>query len=58
VPSSTEKQILQEARLGLKKINFFVDDSEEEVLEKLTSDTPGEDGQPTGLAVVKSSWSV
>ena len=53
VPSSTEKQILQEAGLGLKKIKFFVDDSEEEVLQKLTSDTPGEDGQPAGFPQLK-----
>ena len=53
VPSSTENQFLQEAGLGLKKIKFSVDDSEEEVLEKRTSDTPGEDGQPTGFPQLK-----
>ena len=53
MPSSTDKKILQEAGLGLKNIKFFVDDSEEEVLEKLTSDTPGEDGHPTGFPQLK-----
>ena len=53
VPSSTEKQLLQQAGLGLKKIRFFVDDSEEEVLEKLTSDVPGDDGLPTGFPQLK-----
>lgn len=47
VPSSTENQILQQAGLGLKKINFFVDDSVEDVVEKLTSDEAGDDGLPS-----------
>ena len=53
VPSSTEKQILQQTGLGLKKIRLYVDDSEENVLEKLTSDTLGEDGLPIGFPQLK-----
>ncbi|CAH3175188.1 unnamed protein product [Porites lobata] len=53
VPSSSEKQILQQAGLGLKKINFFVDENEEEVVEKLTSDMPGDDGHPIGFPQLK-----
>ena len=53
VPSSTEKQILQQAGLGLKKVRFFVDDSEEEVVKKLTSDEPGDDGIPNGFPQLK-----
>ena len=44
---------MQQAGLGLKKIKFFVDDSEEEVTEKLTSDVPGDDGLPTGFPLLK-----
>ena len=53
VPSSSEKQILQQAGLGLKKIKFFVDENEEEVVEKLTSDMPGDDGHPIGFPQLK-----
>ena len=53
MPSSTEKQILQQAGLGLKKVRFFVDDSEEEVVKKLTSDEPGDDGIPNGFPQLK-----
>lgn len=37
VPSSHEKQILQKAGLGIKKIQFSADDDEKAVLEKITS---------------------
>ena len=53
VPSSSEKQILQQAGLGLKKIKFFVDENEEDVVEKLTSDMPGDDGHPIGFPQLK-----
>ena len=57
VPSSSEKQILQQAGLGLKKIKFFVDENEEEVVEKLTSDMPGDDGHPIGFPQLKEGKS-
>jgi len=48
-PFSAEKQVLQEAGLGLKKICFFVDDSKVEVKEKLKSDTLDDNGKPMGF---------
>lgn len=48
VPSSSEKQILQQAGLGLKNIKFFVE-NEEDIVEKLTSDMPGDAGHPIGF---------
>ena len=53
MPCSSEKQILQQAGLGLTKIKFFVDENEEQVVEKLTSDMPGDDGHPIGFPQLK-----
>ena len=53
VQPSSEKQILQQAGLGVKKIKFFVDENKEEVLEKRTSDMPGDDGHPIGFPQLK-----
>ena len=38
IPSSSEKQVLQKAGLGSKKIKFYADDDEKTVVEKITSD--------------------
>ena len=38
VPSANEKQILQKAGLGIKKITFEYDDDEKAVVEKIASD--------------------
>ena len=38
IPPSSEKQVLQNAGLGSKKIEFYVDDDEKTVMEKITSD--------------------
>ena len=54
-PPSAEKQILQQAGLGLKKIRFFVDDSEVEVKEKLTSDILDDNGEPMGFPQLKEA---
>ena len=54
-PSSAEKQVLQQAGLGLKKIRFFVDDSEVEVKEKLTSDILDDNGEPMGFLQLKEA---
>ena len=53
-PTSTEKEILFGAGLGLKKIKLHVDDDEENVLDKITSDVIGEDGRPLGFPALKS----
>lgn len=74
MPSSTKKQFLQQAGLSLKRIKFFVDDNEEEVVEKLAMSqaTMGFPQLKEGkgfemmscvsnsrdLAAIKSSWSV
>ena len=54
-PSSGEKQVLQQAGLGLKKIRFFVDDSEVEVKAKLTSDMVDDSGEPMGFPQLKEA---
>ena len=54
-PSSAEKQVLQQAGLGLKKIPFFVDDSEVEVKEKLTSYILDDNGEPMGFPQLKEA---
>ena len=57
-PSSAEKQVLQQAVLGLKLIPFFVNDSEVEVKEKLTSDILDDNGEPMDLSATKGNQGV
>lgn len=47
--SSAKKQVLRQPGLGLKKINFFSDDDEKDVLEKITSEVLDENGVPMGF---------
>ena len=53
-PSSAEKELLFKAGLGLKKIKLEVEDDEQTVLEKLTSDVNGEDSRPLGFPALKT----
>ena len=53
-PTSSEKQILKKAGLGLKKIKLLASDNEEDVLKKLTSDVLNERRQPSGFSLLKN----
>lgn len=54
VPSATEKQVLQKAGLGIKKIKFDVDSDEKAVLETITSsEVNSETGQTIGFSALK-----
>lgn len=54
VPSSTaEKQVLQKAGLGSKKIKFDVDDNETTVIEKLTCSDADDNGDVCGFPKLK-----
>lgn len=56
VPSSTEKQILQKAGLGIKRIKFETDNDEKAVLETITSsEVNSETGQTIGFPKLKES---
>ena len=53
IPTSTEKQILHQAGLGMKKIKLEASDSEEQVLQKIISDEQDENGQIVGFPQLK-----
>ena len=48
-PTSAEKTVLHQAGLGCKRIKLLSDDTEEEVLNKLTSDAKDEFGNTVGF---------
>lgn len=49
VPSNIEKQQLSKAGLGLRRIQLNLEDSEEEVIEKLSSDELSDERDPTSF---------
>ena len=54
VPTATEKQVLQKAGLGIKKIKFEIDSDEKAVLETITSsEVNSETGQTIGFSKLK-----
>ena len=54
VPTATEKQVLQKAGLGIKKIKFEIDSDEKAVLETITSSEVNSDtGQTIGFSKLK-----
>ncbi len=53
-PSSFDKQILFKAGLGVKKIKLDLEDNEQRVLDKITSDTKEASGNPLGFPQLKS----
>ena len=54
VPTATEKQVLQKAGLGIKKIKFEIDSDEKAVLETITSsEVNSETGQTIGFSKPK-----
>jgi len=55
IPSSTEKQVLFHAGLGMKKIKLDLEDKEEDVLEKVTCGDRGDDGEIKGFPQLKES---
>lgn len=55
IPSSTEKQVLFHAGLGLKKIKLDLEDKEQDVLEKVTCGDRGDDGEIKGFPQLKES---
>ena len=54
IPNPTQKQVLQKAGLGLKKIVFNLEDTEEEVYAKLTSSELDEDKNTIGFPQLKN----
>ena len=54
IPSSTEKQVLFHAGLGMK-IKLDLEDKEQDVLEKVTCGDRGEDGEIKGFPQLKES---
>ena len=52
--TATEKKTLHQAGLGCKKIKLLVDDSEEAVLDKLTSDAKDEYGSTVGFPQLRT----
>ena len=55
IPSSTEKQVLFHAGLGMRKIKLDLEDKEEDVLEKITCGDRGDDGEIKGFPQLKES---
>ncbi|CAB4042845.1 Arylsulfatase B, partial [Paramuricea clavata] len=53
-PSSVDKQILYKAGLGVKKIKLDLEDNEQTVLDKITSDTNDTLGNPLGFPQLKT----
>ena len=54
VPTATEKQVLQKAGLGIKRIKFEIDSHEKAVLETITSsEVNSETGQTIGFSKLK-----
>ena len=53
-PSSVNKQILFKAGLGMKKIKLDLEDDEQTVLHKITSDTNDAMGNPMGFPQLKT----
>lgn len=53
IPTSTEKQLLHQAGLGLKKIKLEATDDETTVLRKITSNEQNEEGQIVGFPQLK-----
>ncbi|KXJ10283.1 hypothetical protein AC249_AIPGENE17508 [Exaiptasia diaphana] len=53
VPTASERQALMRSGLGLKKIKLELDDNEETVIRKITSDEADDDGQPKGYPKLK-----
>ena len=49
IPSSTEKQVLFHAGLGIKKIKLDLEDKEQDVLEKITCGDGDNDGEIKGF---------
>ena len=54
-PSSFDKQILFKAGLGVKKIKLDLEDNEQTVLDKITSDTKDASGNTMGFPQLKHS---
>ena len=55
IPSSTDKQVLFHAGLGMKKIKLDLEDDEHDVLEKITCGDKGDDGEIKGFPQLKES---
>jgi len=53
-PTTTEKNMLLQAGLGCKKIKLLADDTEEDVLNKLTSDAKDEFGNTLGFPQLRT----
>lgn len=53
-PTSVEKQILFKAGLGLKKIKLDLEDDENAVKEKITSDALDSQGEPEGFPALRT----
>lgn len=53
VPSTQEKEILNRAGLGMKKITLNYEDDEDKVVSKLSSDKKGPDGKLEGFPKLK-----
>ena len=56
-PTSVEKQILFKAGLGLKKIKLDLEDDENTVKEKITSDALDSQGEPEGFPTLRTCGS-
>jgi len=53
-PTTTEKNMLLQAGLECKKIKLLAEDTEEDVLNKLTSDAKGEFGNTLGFPQLRT----
>ena len=53
IPMATEKQVLFQAGLGVKKIKLDLDDDEHSVLEKITCGDKVDDGEIKGFPQLK-----
>ena len=53
-PTSVEKQILFKAGLGLKKITLDLEDDENTVKEKISSDALDSQGEPEGFPALRT----
>ena len=52
IPSSTDKQVLFHAGLGMKKIKLDLEDDEHDVLEKIMCGDKGDDGEIKGFEIM------
>ena len=58
IPANTGKKELMEAGLGIKRIQFDLEDDENIVINKICSDIVKEDGETEGFPEIAGLWRI